>query len=79
MRFRLRTLLIWATFGPPLLAAVWWILPHALPLAIVFYFGTVTLLFAVRWATICRDAEDAARQKLHNENSHSRLPDRRAN
>jgi hypothetical protein len=66
MRYGLRTLLIWATIGPPLLAMAWWTLPHVLPFAAALYFAAATVYFAVWWTTICHRAEEATRLKLRS-------------
>jgi hypothetical protein len=79
MRYRLRTLLIWATIGPPLLAVAWWILPHALPWVAINYFGAATLYFAAWWVTVRREAEEATQLKLKSATSPSRQLDQISN
>jgi hypothetical protein len=66
MRFRLRTLLVVLAIGPPVLAGVWWALPHVLGLLAACYFGAGTVLFAAWWMTIRHEAETARQRALHD-------------
>jgi hypothetical protein len=74
MQYRLRTLVIATTIGPPILAVVWWLLPHTLPLVATLYFATAAIYFAAWWQSVCREAEKSRQLSLKNELDASGTP-----